>query len=297
MEQNTLEITERSEVFEFANLRDLVNQALQQTFGENPNSNGLSSGFKDIDKLTSGFKKGQLTTIAVRAGMGKTALMLSIANNVAIKNNHTVAIFSTERSRAKITNRIIESETGMSIQKLQNGPLKPSERDHMMSLINYIAKANLLIDDSPSLSAEDLRQKSKQLKSKHNIDLIIIDFLELLYSKVDDQGGRDEQLANLVSVIKEIAADLQVPIILFSQIQGAYSGNAAQKATLKDLPAYLINKSDVVMFLHRSDLYDGELKKGESSTVELIVSKIGDQKTDIVVPVKYIESLAKFTEK
>lgn len=297
MEQNTLEITERSEVFEFASLRDLVNQALQQTFGENHNTNGLSSGFKDVDKLTSGFKKGQLTTIAVRAGMGKTALMLSIANNVAIKNNHTVAIFSTERSSAKITNRIIESETGMSIQKLQNGPLKPSEKDHMMSLINYIAKANLLIDDSTSLSAEDLRQKSKQLKSRHNIELIIIDYLELLSSKVDDPDSREEQLSTLVNVIKELATDLQIPIILFSQIQGSYAGNPNQKATLKDLPAFVSDKSDVVMFLHRSDLYSGDLKKGDSDTVELVISKIGNQLTDYVVPVKYIESLAKFTEK
>jgi replicative DNA helicase len=297
MEQNTLEITERSEVFEFTSLRTMVNQALQQKFGENQITNGLSSGFKDIDKVISGFKKGQLTTIAVKPGMGKTALMLSIANNVAIKNNHSVAIFSPERSSTKITNRLIESETGMSLQKLLKGKLKPSERDHMLSLVSYIAKANMFIDDTPALSVDELISKSRQLKIMHNIDLIIIDYLELLSTSITDSDSREDQLSKIVHVIKDIAKELNVPIVLFSQIPGSYAGNVPQRPSLKDLPVFLSELSDVIMFLHRADLYSRNYRSDDLNLVEVIIGKYDNQKNENVVPLRYIESLAKFTDK
>jgi len=297
MEQNTLEITERSEVFEFTSLRAMVNQALQKEFGENQISNGLSSGFRDIDKIISGFKKGQLTTIAVKPGMGKTALMLSIANNVAIKNNYSVAIFSPERSSSKITHRLIESETGMSLQKLLNGKMKPSEKDHMLSLVSYIAKANMFLDDTPSLSADELVFKSRQLKIMHNIDLIIIDYLELLSTSITDTDSREDQLSKIVHVIKDIAKELNVPIVLFSQIPGSYSGNVSERPSVKDLPVFLSELSDVIMFLHRSDLYSRENNADEQNLVEVIIGKYDNQKDENVVPLRYLESLAKFTDR
>ncbi len=297
MEQNTLEITERSEVFEFSNLREMVNQTLQQKFGENPISNGLPTGFKDIDRVISGFKKGQLTTVAVKPGMGKTALMLSIANNVAIKNNHSVAIFSPERSSSKITNRLIESETGMSLQKLMNGKLKPSEKDHMLSLVSYIAKANMYLDDTPSLSSEELLHKSRQLKLMHNVELIIIDYLELLSTSITDSDSREDQLAKIVMVIKDIAKELNVPIVLFSQMPGAYNGNNSERPSVKELPIFLNELSDVILFLHRSDLYTVENLPDKQNLVEVIIGKYDNMKNENVVPLRFIESLDKFTDK
>jgi replicative DNA helicase len=298
MEQNTLEITERSEVFEFASLRQMVNQALQQNFGESQISNGLSSGFRDIDQVISGFKKGQLTTIAVKPGMGKTALMLSIANNVAVKNNHSVAIFSPERSSTKITNRLIESETGMSLDKLLNGKLKPSERDHMFTLVSHIAKANMYLDDTPNLSVDELLQKTRQLKTMHNVDLIIIDYLELLTTSITDIDNRKEQLSKIVRVIKDIARELNVPIVLFSQIPGSYSESLSRRPAMKDLPAYLTELSDVIMLLHRSDLYQKQGKNGDNhNLVEVVIGKFENQMNENIVPLRFIESLAKFTDK
>lgn len=298
MEQNTLEITERSEVFEFASLRQMVNQALQQNFGESQITSGLSSGFRDIDQVISGFKKGQLTTIAVKPGMGKTALMLSIANNVAVKNNHSVAIFSPERSSTKITNRLIESETGMSLDKLLNGKLKPSERDHMFTLVSHIAKANMYLDDTPNLSVDELLKKTRQLKIMHNVDLIIIDYLELLTTSIIDPDSREEQLSKIVHIIKDIARELNVPIVLFSQIPGSYSESLSRRPKMKDLPVFLTELSDVIMLLHRSDLYQRKGNIDENhNLVEVVIGKFENQKNENIVPLRFIESLAKFTDK
>ncbi len=299
MEQNTLEVTERSEVFEFASLRDLVNQALHQNFGEIQLSNGLTTGFRDLDNIIKGFRKGELTTIAVKPGMGKTALMLSIANNLAIKNNHSVAIFSSERSSTKITNRLIESETGMSLDKLIKGNMRPSEKDHMYSLVSQIAKANIFMDDTQQLSVEELFQKARQLKISNNIELIIVDYLELLNTTQTDTGNRQEELNIIVHTLKSIAIELNIPVLLFSQIPGHYPSNVVQRPALKDVPVFLSELSDVVMFLHRVDLITrpNGSEKRPGDLVELIVGKYSDQKNESIVELRYIESLAKFTDK
>jgi replicative DNA helicase len=298
MEQNTLEVTERSEVFVFASLREMVNQALHQNFGEVQLSNGISSGFKDLDKVINGFKKGQITTIAVKPGMGKTALMLSIANNVAIKNNHAVAIFSSERSSLKITNRLIESETGMSLEKLKNGKLKPSERDHMFSLVNNIAKADIYLDDTQNLSVDELALKARQLKLSNNIELIIIDYLELMTTTAFDQDSREQQLSTIITSLKDIAEELNVPILLFSQIPGQYPANVLKRPVLSDMPSYISDHSDVVLFLYRSDLnIHNSSSAQESDMVEVIVAKNNDQKQEHIIQLRFIESLAKFADK
>lgn len=299
MEQNTLEVTERSEVFEFASLRELVNQALHQNFGEIQLSNGLSTGFRDLDTVIQGLKKGELTTIAVKPGMGKTALMLSFANNLAIKSNHSVAIFSSERSSTKITNRLIESETGMSLDRLIKGNLRPSEKDHMFSLVSQIAKANIYMDDTQNLSAEELFQKARQLKISNNIELIIVDYLELLTTLQTDAENRQEELNKIVNTLKNIAKELNIPVLLFSQIPGHYPSNIIQKPSLKDIPVFLSELSDVVLFLHRADLVSRP-NGGDhvpSDLVEIIVGKYNQQKNENTVELRYIESLAKFADK
>ncbi len=298
MEENTLEVTERSEVFEFTSLREMVNQTLHQNFGENTVFNGLSSGFTDIDKVISGFKKGELITIGVNAGMGKTAFMLSLANNIAIKNKHSIAIFSPERSSTKITNRLIESETGMSLSKLKNGKLNPREKDHMISLVSNIAKSNVYLDDTPNIFADELMKKARQLKINQNIELIIIDYLELLGAHSLDADSREEQLSTIVHQIKDIARELNIPVVLFSQIPGNFNGFGSPRPSLKNIPVSLAELSDVVMFLHRTDLFPN-LSEGETrqqNLVDVIIGKFQEHNEEVVVPVRFIESLAKFTD-
>jgi len=297
MEQNTLEITEQTEVFGFTSIRELVNQTLKKDFGRKLKNNGLSSGFKALDKITGGFQKGELTTVAVKPGMGKTAFLLSVANNIAIKNNHSVAIFSSERSNLKITNRLIESETGMSLDKLMHGDLKDSEQDHMHSLISSIAKASIFLDDTPSLSTDELEKKSRALKLQYNVDLIIVDYLELLTTSITDTSSREEQLSRIVQTLKDIARELNLPILLFSQIPGHFHGFGQTKPpSLKNLPVFLSEISDVVMFLHRTDIFPAENQPHGKGMVELIVAKHPVHNEQNVAPLTFIESHAKFAD-
>ncbi len=175
MKENPHDVTEQSEVFEFTSIGEIINQTLPKNIKEENMTNCLSTGFLEIDKVILGLQKGHLVTIAVRPGMGKTAFLLSIANNVAIKNHHSVAIFTSERSSQKIANRIIESETGMSVYKITDKNFNLSRKDHILNIISNIAKAKIFVDDTPYISIGELVKKSRQLKFINNVDLIIID--------------------------------------------------------------------------------------------------------------------------
>lgn len=297
MELNTLDVTEQPEVFAFTSIRDLVNQTLPEKFNPAGGLNGLSTGFRALDNATGGLVKGQLITVAVKPGMGKTAFLLSVVNNMAVKNDYSVAVFSAERSNQKMTNRLIESETGMSLDKIQNGTFKASERDHMHSLLSGIAKANIFFDDTPALSIDELVKKCRQLKLKHHADLIIIDYLELLSTHIADPKSRAEQLSAIVQQIREAGRELNTPILLFSQMQGSFAGfGTAKRPSLRDIPVYLSEQSDMMMFLHRSDLGLTNGKQPGKAVVEIIVAKHHDPEKQTIVPLAFIESIAKFAD-
>ncbi len=292
-----MEVTEQPEGFRFTSIRELVNRTLNQNFGTAPDTGGLSSGFKELDEALGGFRTGQLYTIAVRPGMGKTAFLLSLVNNMAIKTNHGVAVFSSERSNMKMTSRLIESETGMSLHKLLSGQMKESERDHMLSLLNNIAKARIFIDDSPGPSAAELLQKIKTLKAMQDIDIIMIDYLELLGFNGSQESDRPAMLARLVGNIREAARELQLPILLFSQSAGHTNGSKSKKGTrLSALPAFIREHSDRYMLLHRKDAFPRPDAQKNDHSVELHVSGKSSDEAGKVLPLNFIESIAKFTD-
>ncbi len=298
METNTLEITELPEGLGFTSIRALVNQTLNKDFGLNLPAEGIPSGFRELDKAIGGFKKGQMYTIAVKPGMGKTAFLLSIANNMAIKDTYSVAIFSSERSNIKMTNRLIESETGMSLNRLQSGKFKDSERDHMLSLLSSIAKAKIYIDDTPALAVEELRIKAGKLCGLHKVDLIIVDYLELLTTALAGEGDPSVRLAGIMNEIKAMAQELNTPVILFSQSAGhTNSLIPAGRPSMGAMPAFLREESDVLMVLHRNDAFPvAGSQQPIGSSVELIVAKTTEPDREVVVPLHFIESIAKFAD-
>ena len=297
METNTLEITEQPEGLGFTSIRELVNQTLKKNFGNKLTPDGVSTGFAALDKTTGGLQNGQLYTIAVRPGMGKTAFLLSLTNNMAVKDDYAVAIFSSERSNIKMTNRLIESETGMSLDKLQSGTFKDSERDHMLSLLSNIAKAKIYLDDTPALSVELLAKKAKYLKEHQQLDLVIVDYLELLTAGdviADDQLS---QFADMVKSIKSLAAELDLPVLLFSQASVPVSGKTPRPA-ISDLPEYTHQDSDVIMMLHRNDAFPLPGNSEKKNAVELVVknNQTGGAQEEVVLPLTFIESIAKFAD-
>lgn len=295
MKENAPELTEQLEVFEFVSIGEVINQTLQKNIKQKYTPNCLPTGFSEIDKVISGLQKGQLITIAVKPGMGKTAFLLSLVNNVAIKYDYSVAIFSSERSNQKIASRLIESETGMSINKLMANDLRSSEKDRLHTILSNIAKARIMMDDTPSLICDELEKKARQLKLNHNIDLILIDYLELLNSGVSEFETREEQLSNIVNRIKSLAKELNLPIVLFSQYNNIKNrSNSLDKPTIVDIPVFLSELSDVVMFLNRAGFIDSSNKAEE--VVEMIIAKYNNQNHNTFVPLKYIDSIAKFTD-
>ncbi len=297
MELNTLEVTEQPEGFRFTSIRELVNQTLNETFGSLKDTPGVSSGFKKLDKALGGFQKGKMYTVAVKPGMGKTAFLLSLANNMAVKNDHTVAIFSSERSNVKMTRRLIESETGMSVQKLQSGDLRPSEKDHMLSVLSNIAKAKIFIDDTQGLSIGTFAKNLQYFCKLEQPDLVIIDYLELLHSGQQGEQDMPSRYAQMMENIKGIASNLQVPVLLFSQSAGNINGGyASGRPPLKVLPDFLNEHSDVLMLLHRKHVLSGSNGSAGGNPVELIISMQQHEGEEVVVPLQFIESTAKFTD-
>jgi replicative DNA helicase len=296
MNINTLEITELPEGLGFTGIRELVNQTLGKNFGAKFPPGAVPTGFKELDRCLGGLQSGQLYTVAVRPGMGKTAFLLSLANNMAIKDNYSVAIFSAERSGVKMTRRLIESETGMSIDKLQQDDMKDSQKDHLLSLLGNIAKAGILFDDTHHLTVEELSRKAKHLKNGRQADVIIVDYLELLTSAASVQSDPSGLQIEIMGKIRHIAAETGIPIVLFTQASSAVNGyDISKKPSAKGLPAHLREASDVLMLMHRNDAFTTP-SVGTKSNVELMVLKKNTTEEEKIVPLHFIDSIAKFTD-
>lgn len=300
MNNETLEVTEQKEVFDFATVGEVVNRALKKK--ENTSTplssiKGISSGYSKIDELTSGFQKGELTVVAVKPGMGKTAFLLSLVNNIAVKAKTSIAIFSPERPADKIVKRMIETETGMSVHKILEGNLNEGIKDHMFAIIENIANSKIFIDETPSLSVDELYKKAESLKAQKNIEIIVIDHLELMTTSILDENSREDQLKSILTSIKKLAKNLDIPIVLFSQIQ---SGQKADDTIMTEaiLPEYITYSNDTIMLLNRTP-YNLVKTNGKRTggNAEVIITRHPLLKEKKVVGLKFIESIGKFVNK
>src|SRR5205085_7970662 len=224
-EKNLFEITKGNISRNYQDMGTMVSEAYRQNEAARLHGTGITgvqSGFTDLDRITSGWQKSDLIVLAARPGMGKTAFVLSLARNAAIGFNRPVAFFSLEMSSVQLVQRMISSETGIPSDKLRKGTLDNSEWNKLVSLTGKLSQAPVFIDDTPSLSIFDLRSKCRRLKTMHNIELIIIDYLQLMRSDVDSKNGnREQEISNISRSLKAIAKELDVPIIALSQLSRA----------------------------------------------------------------------------
>ena len=241
--------------------QDLVMQA-KKRIEEISNKSGLSgvpSGFDKVDKLTSGWQPSDLVIIAARPGMGKTALTLSMARNIAVGQNIPVAFFSLEMSSVQLITRLISSETGLSSEKLRTGNLEKHEWEQLNVKVKGLEKAPLFIDDSPSLSIFDLRAKARRLASKHGIKLIVVDYLQLMTAGGSQKGGnREQEISTISRNLKALAKELNIPVIALSQLSRAVETRGGSKRPLlSDLreSGAIEQDADIVSFIYRPE-YD-----------------------------------------
>ncbi|MDU8886130.1 replicative DNA helicase [Yeosuana sp. MJ-SS3] len=284
--------------------QDLVIQA-KKKIEEISNKEGLSgvpSGFDKLDKLTSGWQESDLIIIAARPGMGKTALTLSMARNIAVNQNIPVAFFSLEMASVQLITRLISSETGLSSEKLRTGRLEKHEWEQLNVKVKGLEKAPLFIDDTPSLSIFDLRAKARRLASQHKIKLIVIDYLQLMTAGGGQKGGNREQEISMISRnLKALAKELNIPVIALSQLSRAVETRGGSKRPLlSDLreSGAIEQDADIVSFIYRPEYYkidewDDEERSPTEGQAEFIVAKHRNGGLDSI-RLKFIGHLGKF---
>ena len=284
--------------------QNLVIQA-KKRIEEIANKEGLSgipSGFTEVDKLTSGWQPSDLIIIAARPGMGKTALTLSMARNMAVEYDVPVAFFSLEMSSVQLITRLISSETGLSSEKLRTGNLEKHEWEQLNVKVKGLEKAPLFIDDTPSLSIFDLRAKARRLASQHGIKMIMIDYLQLMTAGGNQKGGnREQEISTISRNLKALAKELNVPVIALSQLSRAVETRGGSKRPLlSDLreSGAIEQDADIVSFIYRPEYYkidewDDEERTPTAGQGELIVAKHRNGGLD-EIRLKFVGHLGRF---
>ncbi|MEI8193929.1 MAG: replicative DNA helicase [Flavobacteriia bacterium] len=291
-ESGLFQIAENNMTKQVNTMSKVVKDAIEEIEKARSNSDGVSgipSGFVELDKITSGWQRSDMIVIAARPGMGKTAFVLSTARNTAVDHGMGVAIFSLEMSSVQLVKRLIAGESRIDSEKLRKGDLADHEFQQMHSRIVKLSTAPIFIDDSPGLSVFDFRAKCRRLKSQHNIELVIIDYLQLMSAKDGkNNGNREQEISTISRSIKEIAKELNIPIIALAQLSRSVEQRAGdKKPMLSDLreSGAIEQDADIVSFLYRPEYY--KIDKDENGNpnkdiCEYIIAKHRNGKTDTV---------------
>jgi replicative DNA helicase len=261
---------------------------------------GTPSGFTKLDRLTSGWQKSELIIIAARPSMGKTAFALTMARNMSIDHGKNVAIFSCEMSSIQLANRLIIAETDIPGDKIRNGRLSEEEWKQLDTRIKKLVQASIYIDDTPAISIFELRAKCRRLMAQHKLDIVIVDYLQLM-SGPDNAGSREQEVSNISRSLKSIAKELNVPIIALSQLNRSVEMRGGTKRPLlSDLreSGAIEQDADMVVFIHRQEKFgitafeDGSSTKG---IAEIILAKNRNGPVDDV-RLRFREEKAQFVD-
>ena len=295
-EGKLFEISQRNVKKDVTQIDPVINAAIEQIQTAANRASGLSgleSGYHELDKLTSGWQRSDLIIIAARPAMGKTAFVLSMAKNMAVNYNIPVAIFSLEMSNLQLVNRLIQNTCEIEGEKIKSGQLSQMEWDQLMSRVKNLYNSPLFIDDTASLSIFELRTKARRLVREHNVQFIIIDYLQLMNASGMKFGSREQEVSMISRSLKPLAKELNIPIVALSQLnrsvesRGADSkdGKRPQLSDLRESGA-IEQDADIVCFIHRPEYY---LRSGQDAAgndirglAEFIVAKHRSGRVDDV---------------
>ncbi len=254
---------------------------------------GVPTGFIDLDRLLGGLQKSDLIIVAARPGVGKTALCLSFARNAARLGKH-VAIFSLEMSAEQVVQRLVSAETGIDAQRLRLGQLEEDEWPLFVQATGVLSELPIFIDDTPSISALQLRTKARRIHAEHGLDLIVVDYLQLMSSDVRAEN-RVQEVSYISRMLKGLARELDVPLVAASQLSRAVEQRTDKRPVLSDLreSGSLEQDADVVMFIYREELYRPETER--QHIADVIVAKHRNGPTG-VVQLFFRQQLAQFLD-
>ena len=304
-ESNLFAVAEGNLRKSYDSMSTLVKKALEQVeeaASKEGGITGVATGFNELDKMTNGWQNSDLLIIAARPAMGKTAFVLSMTRNIAVEFKNPVAFFSLEMASVQLVNRLISSESGIPGEKLKKGSLDKNDWEHMHASLKQLGEAPIFIDDTPALSVFELRAKCRRLKAQHDIQMIIIDYLQLMTAGGNQKGGnREQEISTISRSLKALAKELNVPVIALSQLSRAVETRGGTKRPmLSDLreSGAIEQDADMVMFLYRPEYYGIETSEETNlpteGLTELIVAKHRSGATG-TVPLRFINTLAKFT--
>ena len=263
---------------------------------------GVPSGFTSLDRITGGWQKSDLHILAARPGMGKTAFVVTMAKNAAVEFNKSVAIFSLEMSSLQLVKRLISSETEISQDKILKGNLDNHEFVQLNERIKKLSTAPLYIDDTPALSIFELRAKARRLKENQKVELIIIDYLQLMSGGPDGRGNREQEISTISRGLKSLAKELDIPIIALSQLSRQVENRpgASKRPQLSDLreSGAIEQDADMVMFIYRPEYYgltEDENNEPTRGKAEVIIAKNRHGALE-TVKLRFIGQFAKFAD-
>lgn len=276
-EKSVFELLQKRNSGEFVPIKQVVLNALERIEKASKNKGtvtGIPTGFIDLDYKLSGLQPSDLVLIAARPSMGKTAFVLNIAQYMAFKKDKSVAIFSLEMSKEQLVNRLFSLESQVDAQAIRTGNMKDSDWEKLIEGAGIIGGSRLIIDDTPGISISELRSKCRKYKLEHGLDVIIIDYLQLMTGSVGkSQESRQQEISEISRSLKGLARELNVPVVSLSQLSRAVESRPDKRPMLSDLreSGAIEQDADVVMFIYRDEYYnkDSEFKK----QAEIIIAK------------------------
>ncbi|MCB2290655.1 replicative DNA helicase [Clostridium sp. CS001] len=273
-EQKVFNIAERKNSSEFEAMNTVLERGfleIERIFNNKGETTGVSSGFPELDAMTSGFQKGDMILIAARPSMGKTTFALNLAEYAALRGGKNVAIFSLEMSKEQLAYKLLCSEANVDMTKLRNGNLEDKDWENIAKASGPLAAAKIFIDDTAGTSVMDMRSKCRKLKMEHGIDMIVIDYLQLMSGS--NPENRQQEVSEISRSIKALAKEMQCPVIALSQLSRAPEQRADHRPMLSDLreSGSIEQDADVVMFLYRDEYYNKETD--DKNVAECIISK------------------------
>ncbi len=274
-ERRIFEISQKKSTQAFAIVKDVLQDTLdymELLAGSESGYTGLPTGFHDIDKMTSGLQKSDLVLIAARPSMGKTALGINIAQSIAIKNDRSVALFSLEMSKEQLVQRMLSTQAHVEITKIRTGKLTEEEWIKVAGATVPLGKAKIYIDDTPGITVMEIKAKARRLKMESGLDLVLIDYLQLMSSDSRSES-RQQEISAISRGLKGLARELECPIIALSQLSRAPEQRSDHRPILSDLrdSGAIEQDADVVMFLYRDEYYHEDSEK--KNIGEVIIAK------------------------
>ena len=273
-EQRVFNIAERKNSSDFEPMNTVLERGfleIERIFNNKGETTGVSSGFRELDDMTSGFQKGDMILIAARPSMGKTTFVLNLAQYAALRGGKSVAVFSLEMSKEQLAYKLLCAEANVDMTKLRNGSLEDKDWENIAKASGPLAAAKIYIDDTAGTSVMDMRSKCRKLKMEHGIDMIVIDYLQLMSGS--NPENRQQEVSEISRSIKALAKEMQCPVIALSQLSRAPEQRADHRPMLSDLreSGSIEQDADLVMFLYRDEYYNKETE--DKNVAECIIAK------------------------